>query len=79
MKRYIPEFGEIWHDDVRQYLQEDMSYILEILGELVRQRSIVTLSGEPALYKHIGKLEDLYHKTYSAFLKRWGGLTPNPE
>ncbi|HEY6021480.1 MAG TPA: hypothetical protein VIY48_16730 [Candidatus Paceibacterota bacterium] len=71
MKRYIPEFGEVRYNGRRKYQLEDLSYLLEVYGESVRQRMVWTLSGEPALLKHVAKLEKMYQELYSAYIKRW--------
>lgn len=71
MKRYTPEKGEIRYNGVRQYLDEDLSYLMELTHEIAWQEAVVRLTGEEALRKHIGKLRDLLSKSHSEFRARW--------
>lgn len=71
MKRYWPEKGEILHNGIRQYFEEDFGY-LEALGrEIARQETILRVTEEPALGRHIQKMRDVYGDARWNFVQKW--------
>jgi hypothetical protein len=72
VKFYLPEKGPILYDGVRQYLQEDLNYLLHLESEIARQRTIYRIvEHDPPRRKHIERLEELRSDARFKFLKKW--------
>ena len=73
MKFYTPDEKDnvITYNGMRQYLQEDLSLLMDYNSTIARYYVVVRVTEDEALRKHISKLEKRLSELRAVFLKKW--------
>lgn len=68
-KYYFPEKDQIRVNGVRQYFEEDLGYMAELLQLIGYQEAINKMTEDR--WQYLRKLRDLYSEARSEFIQKW--------